>query len=129
MRVTQDRAILALAPSRSVPSPCRYSVITGLGDNGAIQVNEGVLRGLDYALDQARQNGVRVILVFTDYFADGAGGPLQYMQLAGAGSADPQTLKAEFYTNAAAQAIFKQYVALVRARAGGSVCMLVVMQE
>ena len=40
---------------------------------------EGVLKGLDYVLDQVQQRGMKVILVFTDYFADGAGGPLQYL--------------------------------------------------
>jgi hypothetical protein len=76
--------------------------------------NEGVLRGLDYVLNEARQRGIRVLLVspagrpqtcpcplmlpplnidpgavplilllwqvLTDYFADGAGGPKQYLQ-------------------------------------------------
>jgi len=40
---------------------------------------EGVLKGLDYVLDQVQQRGMKVILVLTDYFADGAGGPLQYL--------------------------------------------------
>lgn len=39
-----------------------------------------MLKGLDYVLDQARQRGMKVILVLTDYFADEAGGPLQYMK-------------------------------------------------
>ena len=56
--------------------PCRFSVITGVNP---LTVNEAVLRGLDYVVDQARQHGIRVILTLTDYFRDDAGGPLQYL--------------------------------------------------
>lgn len=39
-----------------------------------------MLRGLDYIMDQTRQNNLRIILVLTDYFSDNAGGPLQYLK-------------------------------------------------
>ena len=51
-------------------------MITGVNP---LTVNEAVLRGLDYVVDQARQHGIRVILTLTDYFRDDAGGPLQYL--------------------------------------------------
>ena len=34
-------------------------------------------------LDEARKRGLRLLLVLTDQFADGAGGALQFMSLAG----------------------------------------------
>ena len=38
------------------------------------------MKGIDFVVDQARLHGLKVILVLTDYFADRAGGPLQYMR-------------------------------------------------
>ena len=67
-------ASLRLAPA------CRsYSVLSPGGAAPDVSYNEAILRGLDYVVDQARMHGLRVLLVFTDYFRDGAGGPLQYM--------------------------------------------------
>lgn len=45
-----------------------------------IATNEAMLKGLDYILDVAHLNQMRVILVLTDYMSDRAGGPLQYLQ-------------------------------------------------
>ena len=59
----------------------QYSVASQPGGAGtAVVYNEGVLRGLDYVLDQAQLRRIRVLLVLTDYFADGAGGPKQYLE-------------------------------------------------
>jgi hypothetical protein len=67
-------------------------------------------------MDQARKAGLKVLLVLTDYFRDDAGGPLQYMELAGATIANNPTLtKAMFYTNTAAKTYFKEYVSAVSA--------------
>ena len=64
-------------PIRSPPTPHLHS--PQQTQAGPLTFNEGVLAGLDYVLDQARLQGVKVLLVLTDYFAGGAGGPLQYM--------------------------------------------------
>ena len=54
---------------------------------------------------------MRVLLTLTDYFADGAGGPLQYLQFAGVDVNNPSDeLKAQFFTNGQAQALFQQYI-------------------
>ena len=34
----------------------------GQDGDGVLTYNEGVLKGLDYALDQARQHGIKVLL-------------------------------------------------------------------
>ena len=74
-------------------------------------------QGLDYVLDQARLRGMRVLLTLTDYFADGAGGPLQYLQFAGVDVNNPSDeLKAQFFTNGQAQALFQQYISLLVGR-------------
>jgi hypothetical protein len=54
-------------------------VLSPGGATPDVSYNEAILRGLDYVVDQARMHGLRVLMVFTDYFRDGAGGPLQYM--------------------------------------------------
>ena len=59
---------------------CRYAAITGVTSGGQIVLNENIMRGLDYVMDQARLHNLKVLLVLTDYFADYAGGPLQYMR-------------------------------------------------
>lgn len=38
------------------------------------------MKGIDFVVDQARFYGLKVILVLTDYFADRAGGPIQFME-------------------------------------------------
>ena len=76
-----------------------------------------MLQGLDYALDQARQAGVRVILVLSDYFASGAGGPDQYLSFV-----DPPPCGAPpcsrdlFWSNAQAKAYYKAYAEKVLTR-------------
>jgi hypothetical protein len=63
---------------------CRFAAIESYTDFGGgdyrIVLNEAVMKGIDYVVDQARLNGLKVILVLTDYFSDRAGGPLQYMR-------------------------------------------------
>lgn len=49
-------------------------------ESGDLILNENVLRGLDFVVDQARLHGLKVLLVLTDYFSDRSGGPLEYMQ-------------------------------------------------
>lgn len=89
-----------------------YSVLSQ-NEDGSISVNEGVLQGLDYVLDEAHQRGLRVILVLSDYFATLAGGPLQYMQFADANTGNAIETKAAFYTNIGAQSYFRDYISLV----------------
>ncbi|KAI3438259.1 hypothetical protein D9Q98_000695 [Chlorella vulgaris] len=96
----------------------QYSVIRQPGGAGTpTTINDNVLKGLDYVLSEAQKRGIRVLLVLTDYFSDGAGGPKQYLQFAGVdvtcgGSAavDCDSLKAQFYSNTAAQNLYKAYV-------------------
>jgi hypothetical protein len=62
---------------------CRFAAIESYTDQGLgyqINLNEGVMRGIDFVVDQARLHGLKVILVLTDYFSDRAGGPIQYMK-------------------------------------------------
>ena len=63
---------------------CRFSAIKSFDDIGSgnyqIVLNEGVMKGIDFVVDQARFYGLKVILVLTDYFADRAGGPIQFME-------------------------------------------------
>ena len=87
----------------------------------SLTLNEPMMRGLDYVLDQARIHGLKVILVLTDYFADNAGGPLSYMNVGcsafGNGSdacydyyASDSRRKARFYGSVDASKVFFEYI-------------------
>ena len=54
--------------------------------------NEAVFRGLDYALDQASQHNIRVILALIDYWQ---GGVQQYVEWIN----DPAITSNDFFTN------------------------------
>ena len=87
VRSVLDTAIaagLTLLRANAFAVDVDYAVLSQ-APGGGVSTNEGVLRGLDYVLDEARKRGLRLLLVLTDYFADGAGGPLQFMSLAGVG--------------------------------------------
>jgi mannan endo-1,4-beta-mannosidase len=94
-------------------------VLTKDLETGLITINEGVLRGMDYVLDQARIRGIRVLLVLTDYFANGAGGPLQYMGFQTSLDTDglsQNDIKAAWFINSEARGIFKDYIQTVVTR-------------
>ncbi len=89
---------------------------SGAVDDYQIVLNEGVMKGIDFVVDQARLHGLKVILVLTDYFADRAGGPVQYMDLAGSSLLPTDLKKAQFYVNPTARDIFAQYIAALATR-------------
>ena len=71
--------------------------------------NEAALEGLDYLLDEARKNGIRVILSLTTNWSPTGGLP-QY--LAWAGSSNP----ADFYTDTQIKSWYKDLVTEVTGR-------------
>ncbi|KAG7675052.1 hypothetical protein Ndes2526B_g07900 [Nannochloris sp. 'desiccata'] len=93
--------------------------------NYQIVLNEGVMKGIDFVVDQARFYGLKVILVLTDYFADRAGGPIQFMDLTGRGNLTPDEKKSLFYIddytynnndNNNAREVFRQYIEALATR-------------
>eukprot|EP00887_Chlorella_sp_A99_P004834 scaffold4.g4834.t1 len=96
----------------------RYSALRQAARGGPLTFAEGVLRGLDYVLDEARKAGVRVLLVLTDYFSNGAGGPLQYMGFTATDTTGlaPTAIKSLFFVDASARRAadyFRQYITAV----------------
>jgi mannan endo-1,4-beta-mannosidase len=80
-------------------------------DAGELTYNEAMLRGLDYALDEARKAGVRIILVLSDFFASGAGGPDQYLSFVDPSPCGaPPCSRDLFWSDAQAKAYYKAFV-------------------
>ena len=80
-----------------------YSIINEDGT-----YNEGLLRGLDYAIAEARKRGLKLILSFTSNWTP-AGGVDQFAELAGVEHND-------FFTDATAKKLYKDYVKTILTR-------------
>ncbi|KAL4859907.1 Mannan endo-1 [Chlorella vulgaris] len=73
------------------------------------QYNEAVFRGLDYALDEARKRGIRLLLSLTDNWQQ-TGGADEFVRWAGSGDHE------SFFTDARAKSLYKGHVATVLQR-------------
>ncbi|KAI3438631.1 hypothetical protein D9Q98_001053 [Chlorella vulgaris] len=73
------------------------------------QYNEAVFRGLDYALDEARKRGIRLLLSLTDNWQQ-TGGADEFVRWAGSGDHE------SFFTDARAKSLYKAHVATVLQR-------------
>ncbi|KAK9806092.1 hypothetical protein WJX72_001044 [[Myrmecia] bisecta] len=68
------------------------------------QYNENVFQGLDYALDQARQHGLKVVLSFVNNWP-GAGGIDEYVSWSGTAKAHE-----DFFSDANCRQLYKNHV-------------------
>ena len=73
------------------------------------EFNEAALQGLDYLVDEARKNGIRVILSLTTNWSPTGGLP-QYLEWAGSGN------QADFYNDPQIKAWYKDMVTTVTSR-------------
>lgn len=71
------------------------------------------LEGLDVVLAESSRRGIRLILTLSNYW-DAYGGAAQYVRWVGQPGA--QTGDSRFFTNAAARALFKEYVTMLLTR-------------
>ncbi|GMH40074.1 hypothetical protein BSKO_07978 [Bryopsis sp. KO-2023] len=69
--------------------------------------NEGMFRGLDYFLDEARKHDIRVILSFTDNWPK-AGGADEYVKWSPSAGSHP-----DFFTDEGAKNLYKEHVRTV----------------
>ncbi|KAK9917687.1 hypothetical protein WJX75_007185 [Coccomyxa subellipsoidea] len=85
----------------------------GVTPNYALQTapgvyNEAMFRGLDYALDEAQQRNIKVILAFVDNWQQ-TGGVDEYVKWTG----DPTKTHKDFYTDPVIMGWYKDYVKTV----------------
>lgn len=87
------------------------------------QYNHELLRGLDYAMDQARIRGIRVLLSLTDNWMY-AGGVDQYIDWLGL---DAQQYHSRFFIDPRAKALYKAHVQFMLTRTNmvnGQTCVM-----
>lgn len=72
------------------------------------QFKEEYMEGIDWAIDQARKRGLKLIIIFADNWFSGNGGIQSYIEW-GTGEEDPETNRA-FYTDDRVKSIYKDAV-------------------